>query len=481
MLMLEETEGLLVPVLLPVAGTYDRYGRIDHSAGEHAEWIDCLLELWWEAGTLCSTYPDGLDHERGLTGPAVHILGHAADSVFNRFTLELMGRKVHPCLYRNDVAREIIASSENWPNLEEQNMCSRSPMVYADWLEELGRPIQAAYQRRQHELGETGLLGQLSEATQEVADRFACILRYAEKRGGLRPINSEDADQHSYQDMDRFAQDAWDSGDPILCRMLKEWHDHDLLADEEALPFHESARERACAANPVGLNAIAEVLGKQWDPAVVVVPAVVAEIVSAIEGAADQERVLRILQAIRPPDAEQLAEFDGLIAIHDETLTITCERFPNLDPSEYVIKGKQVQVANGARVAAGDPLTKGAQDIHQTMRIFGEQCVIDRLVDELQPLLEITPERLLYLVEPMTQLILITNSHHRVSRPMWERWFEEGVLTNRGIRAEPVVTSYATLADHVDPSFDEVLAEATRRDDLPCELDKDSYRMSIRL
>jgi hypothetical protein len=125
-------------------------------------------------------------------------------------------------------------------------------------------------------------------------------------------------------------------------------------------------------------------------------------------------------------------------------------------------------------------LTQGDDDIHQTVTIFGTRTAANRLIDELRPVLDLDRDELLQLVEPMFSHVAIEQSGQRVTCAGFERWGEAGLLERHGIRAEMLATSYATLAAHRDPTFEEVLAEAKLREDCPREVDRDGYRMTLR-
>jgi hypothetical protein len=124
-------------------------------------------------------------------------------------------------------------------------------------------------------------------------------------------------------------------------------------------------------------------------------------------------------------------------------------------------------VAEGARVRAGERLTEGERDVHDLVPILGTGSAADALIDALAPHLDLGRERLAVLVEPMLGHLAIEQTLQRISAEEWDRLWEAGVLQEHGLYGRQLVTSYATLAAHVEPSLGEILAERARREAAP--------------
>lgn len=458
MILLEEHDGRFVPVLFPITGTYDCYGRIElstsHPEHAHAEWLGCVLDLLWDEATLTSRVP--LWESDAALG-AGRIFAHAAASLFNDFELTLAGRRVLPCLYRDDVARAIEAASDGAPRAGESRLVD-------------------AWRRRNDELSaSSGLLTAPPPETLAVAERFACVLRWAEAHGGLAPIARGSAWQHQPEDRARFAEEAWNTGDPVLRGMLRRWNERTAALRELAREAHEmfsdTARERAFAMHAVDLGTVAAVLRTSCDDAVV------ERIVAAIERSPSRDRVLHILRASPVQDAAVLANFDGVVSIRGSTLVLTADWNAEV-VHEVDVRGRALRIADGAHVKAAEPLTAGAEDPNDVLRILGARSVLDRLVTELRPLLDLDDGDLVHLVEPMLSHVAVEQALLRVSAAQWQRWAEEGRFQHQPLVASWRVSSYAALAAHRAPSWDEVLAEAARRRALQDALLTSGYRES---
>lgn len=479
MLLLEEVDGMYLPATPPVTGVYDGYGRIelwDRAEPEHAEWVGTMLELAWEAGLLTSSFPNGLEYCERLGDPAAVYLAHAADSVFNNFRLTIDGTRVVPCIYRADVGAAIASSTLSAPAADEQRLLEQladdaATARYADWLDEQGRRIEAAFVRRSHAREKAGIFDQAPEASRPILDRFRRVLRYACAHRALRPFAVGETGQDDNEDLDRLAQEAWDGGDPIVHELLDRWERADSAARERELPFHETAKERALAAQPVMIEAVNHVLRRC---------AVADEgpITAAIRHSAAQERVLEMLRAPRSLRPAMLSRTDGIVSFRGATLLVTNAAYPDY-PVELAIGDREVLVTDAARVTAGQPLTSGERDLHDVLMILGARAAMDELIAALALLLDLPREALQALVEPMFGHVAIEQTRQRVTAETFQRWYEAGLLERHRIHAAPVITSYATLASHVDPTFDEVLAEAQRLGEAPPR-DDSAYRMTLR-
>ena len=424
MLLLEEVEGLWVPATPPVTGVYDRYGRIelyDRRAPDHADWVGATLELLWDEELLRSTYPDGLDHLQSLRHPAAIYLGHAADSVFNRFRLELEGARIQPCVFRADVGDAIAESPESAPSQEESQLLAEPPtqasvLAYAGWLMAQGRTVEALMARRWFARAEAGIFDGPPAASRAIQGRFRRILRYAARHAPLRPFTLDDSGQHYDDDFARFAQEAWDRGDPVLRTLLDAWERGDRQAEEARLALRDTPLERAWIATPVTLELVARVL-RAWE-----LPNH-DELLGAIERAPARAKILQILSASRAQDAE-------------------AERF------------------------------------HQLLETEGRLAATEALVAALASCLDLDPDNLEALVRPMFAHVAIVQAERRVSAHTFSAWFDAGLLEHHSIYASELLSSYAAIAEHVDPSFEEILAAAERRAAALAE-DEDAFRLHI--
>src|SRR4051812_12965795 len=71
MLLLQEINGFQIPLLPPVSGVYDSYGRIElrPTATPHARWVGRELSALWGKGLLTSELADDLARlRRGTLG-----------------------------------------------------------------------------------------------------------------------------------------------------------------------------------------------------------------------------------------------------------------------------------------------------------------------------------------------------------------------------------------------------------------------------
>jgi len=98
-------------------------------------------------------------------------------------------------------------------------------------------------------------------------------------------------------------------------------------------------------------------------------------------------RVAELFEARKPKEHAIISEIDGLVAFGKDTkgkrkVVIT----PDVgDSKEYLIpKGKHLQVKDGDRIRAGEPLMDGAANPHDILRVLGEKALARYLVDEIQ-------------------------------------------------------------------------------------------------
>lgn len=97
-------------------------------------------------------------------------------------------------------------------------------------------------------------------------------------------------------------------------------------------------------------------------------------------------RIAELFEARMPKDPAIIADIDGEVifgGLHRGLRKVT---IANGDQSiDYFIpRGKQVNVVNGEKVTAGDPLTSGSPVLHDILRIMGPEMVQRYLVDQIQ-------------------------------------------------------------------------------------------------
>ncbi|MBV9634477.1 MAG: hypothetical protein JOZ40_07580 [Methylobacteriaceae bacterium] len=262
-----------------------------------------------------------------------------------------------------------------------------------------------------------------------------------------------------------MAQEAWDSGDPVVRDLLDGWAAADAIDAAREVPFHETATERAHAARPVTLDTLARVLRDD-------------AIVAAIERSPARDRVLELLRVARPATPAALAEIDGTVSLRGATLVVTNAEYPDM-PMEVAIAGRTVLVADGAGVAAGDHLTSGDRDLQEVVRVLGTRAAAGELIELIAPLVDLPRDRLEALVEPMFGHVALIETKLRVTTPTFESWLDVAPTRGYYLRADALITSYATLAAHVDPTLDAVIAAMQQLDEAP-PVDRDAYRMQLK-
>ncbi|WKZ56308.1 MAG: DNA-directed RNA polymerase subunit beta' [Bdellovibrionota bacterium] len=98
-------------------------------------------------------------------------------------------------------------------------------------------------------------------------------------------------------------------------------------------------------------------------------------------------RVVELFEARKPKDPAVVADVDGVVDFGEDArgkrkLIITPDAS---EPQEYLIgKNKHVGVQKGDRVRAGEPLTDGAKNPHDILRIEGVKALSGYLVNEVQ-------------------------------------------------------------------------------------------------
>ncbi|MEZ5990350.1 MAG: DNA-directed RNA polymerase subunit beta' [Planctomycetota bacterium] len=98
-------------------------------------------------------------------------------------------------------------------------------------------------------------------------------------------------------------------------------------------------------------------------------------------------RVTELFEARKPKEPAVLAEIDGKIELGEKKRskrTIIIRGDGGIEIEHLVPHGSHLRVHRGDNVVAGEPLTEGALVPHDTLRIQGEQAVLDYLLREIQ-------------------------------------------------------------------------------------------------
>ncbi len=98
-------------------------------------------------------------------------------------------------------------------------------------------------------------------------------------------------------------------------------------------------------------------------------------------------RVTELFEARRPKKAAIISEISGVVGISqsEKGEMVVTVRPASGSPREYVIPhGKHLIVYTGDEVNVGDPLTDGAIDPHDILKVQGEKGVQTHLLDEIQ-------------------------------------------------------------------------------------------------
>jgi len=98
-------------------------------------------------------------------------------------------------------------------------------------------------------------------------------------------------------------------------------------------------------------------------------------------------RVAELFEARKPKEFAVISEIDGVVSFGKDTkgkrkVVVT----PDVgEPREYLIqRGKHINVHEGDRVGAGEPLMQGSSNPHDILNILGEKALANYLVDEVQ-------------------------------------------------------------------------------------------------
>ncbi len=98
-------------------------------------------------------------------------------------------------------------------------------------------------------------------------------------------------------------------------------------------------------------------------------------------------RVIELFEARRPKDGAVISGIDGVVEIGESTrgLRKLIVRSKDNEAEEYLISsGKHLNVHEGDRVVAGEPLTAGPIDPHDILRVKGDRELQEFLVNEIQ-------------------------------------------------------------------------------------------------
>ena len=97
-------------------------------------------------------------------------------------------------------------------------------------------------------------------------------------------------------------------------------------------------------------------------------------------------RIAELFEARMPKDPAIIADIDGEVAfggLHRGLRKITISN-GSQSIDYFIPRGKQVNVLNGEKVSAGDPLTSGSPVLHDILRIMGPDMVQRYLVEQIQ-------------------------------------------------------------------------------------------------
>lgn len=256
LLLLEEIDGVQVPLTLPTTGSYDRYGCIEYEPDHQVpliDWVEGELDALHRKGILTVDEPElayWRKHSRrhsnfGYVYPCFLGLGSRSikpeepDRGLPCILMWMEGRPVQPCLFLAEVAGAIAAAATSAASptspAEEAFLArlrQRSALradedlesEYADWLLAAGRPRHAAYLRAQHERHRRGFFLRPPPGSAAVAEQLHRVLRWAEPRGGLSPILDGDSPPHGTDDEEELldnVRQAWTDGDPTLRSLIE--------------------------------------------------------------------------------------------------------------------------------------------------------------------------------------------------------------------------------------------------------------------
>src|SRR4051812_26289500 len=100
-------------------------------------------------------------------------------------------------------------------------------------------------------------------------------------------------------------------------------------------------------------------------------------------------RVVELFEARKPRETAVISEIDGIVKhggiVKGQRKIIIVPDEPGADPREYALpRGVHVNVQEGERVRAGEPLMDGPSNPHDILNVLGEKALQGYLVNEIQ-------------------------------------------------------------------------------------------------
>ena len=100
-------------------------------------------------------------------------------------------------------------------------------------------------------------------------------------------------------------------------------------------------------------------------------------------------RVVELFEARKPRETAVISEIDGLVKhggiVKGQRKIIIVPDEPGAEPREYALpRGVHVNVQEGERVRAGEPLMDGPSNPHDILKVLGEKALQSYLVNEIQ-------------------------------------------------------------------------------------------------
>ena len=100
-------------------------------------------------------------------------------------------------------------------------------------------------------------------------------------------------------------------------------------------------------------------------------------------------RVVELFEARKPRETAVISEIDGLVKhggiVKGQRKIIIVPDESDAEPREYALpRGVHVNVQEGERVRAGEPLMDGPSNPHDILNVLGEKALQSYLVNEIQ-------------------------------------------------------------------------------------------------
>jgi DNA-directed RNA polymerase subunit beta' len=100
-------------------------------------------------------------------------------------------------------------------------------------------------------------------------------------------------------------------------------------------------------------------------------------------------RVVELFEARKPRETAVISEIDGIVKhggiVKGQRKIIIVPDEPGAEPREYALpRGVHVNVQEGERVRAGEPLMDGPSNPHDILNVLGEKALQSYLVNEIQ-------------------------------------------------------------------------------------------------